>query len=66
MNLVLLRAGYPPVPVRPQDRTTYLDRLEKASLTGDLGDWNTMMLRRVSETLADYVNILDAAGGNES
>jgi Fic family protein len=27
MNLLLLRGGYPPVAVRPEDRKTYLDNL---------------------------------------
>jgi Fic family protein len=36
MNLVLIRGGYPPVAVRPADRKTYLDVLERASLADDL------------------------------
>ena len=36
MNLVLIRGGYPPVAVRPEDRKPYLDALERASLAGDL------------------------------
>jgi Fic family protein len=32
MNLLLLRQRYPPVAVRPEDRKTYLDTLEHASM----------------------------------
>src|SRR5271168_1041527 len=35
MNLLLLRGGYPPVAVRPEDRKTYLDALEDASIRND-------------------------------
>lgn len=31
MNLLLLRAGYPPIAVRPEHRKIYLDTLEEAS-----------------------------------
>ena len=36
MNLMLLRAGYPPIAVRPEDRKTYLDALARGSLADDL------------------------------
>jgi hypothetical protein len=37
MNLLLIRGGYPPLAVRPEDRMRYLDALEVGSLTEDLG-----------------------------
>jgi Fic family protein len=61
MNLVLLRGGYPPVAVRPEDRKTYLDALESASLTGDLRPFQTSMHERLDATLAEYVSALKEA-----
>ena len=61
MNLMLLRGGYPPVAVRPEDRRTYLAALERGSLTGDLGPFHAMMHERLDATLADYVAILGEA-----
>ena len=61
MNLMLLRGGYPPVAVRPEDRKTYLDALERGSLTQDLRPFQTVLHRRLGATLADYLNALKGA-----
>ncbi len=61
MNLLLLRGGYPPVAVRPQDRKTYLDTLEHASLREDLEPFRTLMYQRLDTTLAEYLGILEEA-----
>jgi Fic family protein len=58
MNLVLLRAGYPPVAIRPEDRAAYLAGLETGSTTDDLGPYRTLMMRRLADTLAAYVAVL--------
>lgn len=58
MNLLLLRVGYPPVPVGPSHRKAYLDALEKASLNDDLAPFQTLMHQRLDETLADYLAVL--------
>lgn len=59
MNLTLLRAGYVPVAVRPEDRKAYLDSLEHASLTGgDLAPFQQIMHDRLHDTLVDYVTAL--------
>ena len=55
MNLLLIRGGYPPVAVRPEDRKAYLDALERGSLTGDLEPFQTVMHERLDMTLEDYV-----------
>ena len=62
MNLILLRGGYPPVAIRPIDRSAYLDALERASLTGDLGAFDALLAARLEATLDDYLTALD--GGN--
>lgn len=56
MNLMLLRGGYPPVAVRPEDRTRYLDALERASLADDMEPFQTFMHERLDATLEDYLS----------
>ena len=58
MNLLLIRGGYPPVAVRPQDRAAYLSALEASSLGGDLATFRAMMSERLLATLTDYVAAL--------
>ena len=58
MNLILLRGGYPPVAVRPEDRSAYLDALERGSLADDLGPFQTLMHERLDATLGEYVAVL--------
>ena len=61
MNLLLIRRGYPPVAVRPEDRKAYLDALERGSLTGDLESFQAIMHEGLDETLEDYLNTLQQA-----
>ncbi len=63
MNLVLLRAGYPPLPVRPEDRADYLRALEIGSVEGDLEPFRALMNGRLAETLAAYVGVLKESVG---
>jgi len=66
MNLLLLRAGYPPVSVRPEDRAAYLDAVEQAQLTGDDQNYRVLMLQRLDATLADYLAVLGGDAGAPS
>ena len=61
MNLLLLRLGYPPVAIRPEDRKAYLDTLEHASVRGDLTPFYTWMHQRLDATLAEYLGVLAEA-----
>jgi Fic family protein len=61
MNLMLLRGGYPPVAVRPEDRKTYLDTLEHASMREDLAPFQTFMHERLDATLGEYLSALQEA-----
>ncbi|HEY1752164.1 MAG TPA: Fic family protein [Caulobacteraceae bacterium] len=63
MNLVLLRAGYPPLAIRPEDRAAYLAALETGSTTDDLRPYHALMSRRLAETLAAYVTVLEESAG---
>jgi Fic family protein len=61
MNLLLIRGGYPPVTVRPEDRKTYLDALELGSLAGDLRPFQSFMHERLDATLGEYLGALQEA-----
>jgi Fic family protein len=61
MNLLLLREGFPPVAVRPEDRKTYLDTLEQASVRDDLKPFQTFMHQRLDATLEEYLRALQEA-----
>jgi Fic family protein len=61
MNLLLLRRGYPPIAVRPEDRGRYLSGLERASLADDLAPFQLLMHERLDATLADYLAALGEA-----
>src|SRR5216684_432403 len=61
MNLMLIRGGYPPVAVPPEDRKPYLDALERASLADDLRPLRSFMHERLDATLAEYLSALQEA-----
>jgi Fic family protein len=61
MNLLLLRGGYPLVAVRPEDRKTYLNTLEQASVRDDLKPFQTFMYERLDATLQEYLAALEEA-----
>jgi Fic family protein len=63
MNLMLIRGGYPPMAVRPEDRKTYLDSLERASLADDFDPYQTFMHGRLDATLAEYLSALKEGTG---
>ena len=58
MNLMLLRGGYPPVAVRPDDRKRYLETLERGSLAEDLRPFQTFMHELLDATLHEYLAAL--------
>lgn len=65
MNLLLIRAGYAPIAVRPEDRQRYLHVLEHGSLIDDLEPFQTLMHRRLDATLGEYLEALRVAPGHE-
>jgi Fic family protein len=58
MNLLLLREGYPPVAVRPEDRKTYPDTLEQASVRDDLKPFQTFMHQQLDADLGGVLERL--------
>ena len=61
MNLMLIRGGYPPVAVRPEDRERYLNTLEHASLKHDRTPFQAFMHERLEATMSDYIALFDEA-----
>jgi len=61
MNLLLFRGGYPPVPIRPEQRSAYLDGLERASTAGDDAPYRRFMFDRLDATLSEYLSVLGEA-----
>jgi Fic family protein len=61
MNLMLIRGGFPPVAVRPEDRKTYLDSLEHGSLADELAPFQFLLHQRLDSTLEDYLDVVREA-----
>lgn len=58
MNLVLIRGGYPPVSVRPQDRLAYLNALQQAESGQGSEAFLRLLYERLNETLDEYLSAL--------
>jgi Fic family protein len=56
MNLVLIRGGYPPVAVRPEDRAAYIAALQVAQAGGCTDAFDRLLYERLDATLGEYVN----------
>jgi hypothetical protein len=51
MNLVLLRGGYPPVGVRPQDRPAYIAALQDVQAGLGTEPFDKLLYERLDATL---------------
>jgi Fic family protein len=58
MNLILIRAGYPPVAVRPEDRMTYVRSLQEAQAGQGTESFDTLLYERLDATLREYLSAL--------
>jgi Fic family protein len=58
MNLILLRGGYPPVAVRPEDRTAYIRSLQEAQGGQGANGFHTLLYERLNATLDEYLEVL--------
>lgn len=58
MNLLLIRGGDPPIAVRPEDRTRYLEAIERTRLADDAAAYHELLSERLLATLEDYVATL--------
>jgi Fic family protein len=61
MNLVLIRGGYPPVSVRPQDRLGYLNALQEAQGGQSDEGLKRLLYERLDSTLGEYLSALREA-----
>ena len=62
MNMILIRAGYPPVAIRPEDRVDYIRALQTAQAGMGSESFMALLYGRVDATLGDYLQVLaDAA-----
>jgi Fic family protein len=60
MNLVLIRGGYPPVSVRPEDRLEYILALQQDQVGAGPEKFDGLMYRRLDATLDEYLSALAA------
>ena len=58
LNLLLMRGGFPPLVVRPEDRIDYIDAIEKCQLHDVTDDYYSFMLARLEGSLDDYLKFL--------
>jgi len=59
MNLLLMQAGYPPAIVRKEDRSVYINSLEKGQTKDDLTDYYTIMVDAVDRSLDIYLEAVE-------
>jgi Fic family protein len=58
MNLILIRAGYPPVAVRPEDRLEYIRSLQQEQGGQGAESFDALLYRRLDATLGEYLSAL--------
>lgn len=56
MNLVLIRGGYSPITVRPEDRAGYIAALQEAQAGNGAGAFERLLHERLDSTLNEYVS----------
>lgn len=61
MNLVLIRAGYPPVAVRPEDRAGYIQALQQSQLGQGHENFDHLLYERLDAILGEYLKALEEA-----
>lgn len=66
MNLILLRAGYPPIAVRPEDRLTYIQALQQAQAGEGTMSFDTFLYQRLDQTLDDYLAVFQGTNPSAS
>jgi excisionase family DNA binding protein len=59
MNLLLMQAGFPSAIIRKEDRSVYINSLEKGQTKNDLSDYYTLMLEAVDRSLDIYLEAVE-------
>ncbi|MBV8820428.1 MAG: Fic family protein [Acidobacteriaceae bacterium] len=60
MNLLLIRGGFPPIAIRPEDRLAYIRALQSAQAGQGTEEFNQLLYERLNATLDEYLNVLGA------
>jgi Fic family protein len=58
MNLILIRGGYPPIAIRPEDRPTYSLALQESQAGRGSESFDNLLYQRLDATLDDYLATL--------
>jgi Fic family protein len=58
MNLILIRGGYPPLAVRPEDRAAYILSLQEAQAGRGSESFDNLLYERLDATLGEYLSAL--------
>ncbi len=61
MNLILIRGGYPPVAVRPQDRPAYIHALQAAQDGQGSAAFDGLLYQRLDATMGEFLSALREA-----
>lgn len=64
MNMLLLKANYSPIIIRPIDRKRYLDNLEKSQLSNNLTSYTMFMLSALERSLKTNIDVLEVPRKN--
>jgi hypothetical protein len=59
MNLLLIRAGYPPVVIAPEHRSAYIDVLQALQLRRDPEPYRRFMGERLEASLYHHLAMLE-------
>lgn len=59
MNLLLMQVGFPPAIVRKEDRSVYINSLEKGQTMGNLIDYYSLMFDAIDRSLDIYLESVE-------
>jgi Fic family protein len=59
MKLVLIRGGYPPLSVRPEDRVAYIRALQQFQAGQRTESFDTLLYERLDATLGEYLSAFE-------
>lgn len=59
MNLLLMQVGYPPAIIRKEDRSVYINSLEKGQIKNELDDYYNLMYEAIDRSLDLYLETVE-------
>ena len=63
MNLLLMRAGFPPMVIGPEHRSAYIDVLQALQLRADAEPYQHFMVERLEASLDHHLAMLRRTAG---